>query len=256
MKFLRPAAGLALAAVTVGVHGATPAAQPSPEDAVKAFYKAYDRHDVDALASGFDEGAALWMLGDEKPVFQGREGLRRLFLGRFRDHPKAKAKLADRMALGPWVVVRELPTLEPGEPAPAKLAIFEVAGGAISRIWVMEAGGEEGGIGGEGTVALQVEKWNEKDLPRLLTAYDPGAALFLLSTGQRLAAGEDALRERFEKIFDTSPRLHAEVLQRLSLGPWVAYRQRAVTGPDSEREDSIAIYEVRDGLIRRVWLLR
>ena len=160
------------------------------------------------------------------------------------------------MELGAWIGVQEKLVLEPGEPARDTLLIFEVVEGTIRRLWAMK--GDESGdelTGGEGRVGLSIEKWNDKDLPRLLATYNEGAVLYDLATGQRLAAGEEALRDRFEKTFETSPHFRVEVLQRMAVGPWVVYRERAVIGAADERVDSIAIYQVRDGLIRRVWFL-
>jgi hypothetical protein len=254
VKLARLSAGVALALL-----GGTPllGGERSPEQVVRSFFKAYDRRDAEAMAALLQTDAALWKLGEERPAVSGREGFRRLFLERFREHPKARAKIAESMELGGWIVVREKTTLEPGEPARDRLSAFEVAGGAIRREWVLEgASGEEDFGGGEGRVALQIEKYNEKDLPRLLATYDEGATLYLLSTGERLAAGEEALREHFEKIFEESPRLRTEVLQRMALGSWVVYRERTVMGADDRRVESIVIYEVRDDLIRRVWFAR
>lgn len=258
MRLARLVARLLPAFLAAGVAPMLSAGGQSPREILERFFKAYNRHEADAIAPLFQADAALWRLGEERPAVSGREGLRQFFQDEFREHPKAKAKAVERMELAAWIAVLQKTTLEPGEPARETLVVFEIAGGLIRRLWVAERGlemGEEPG-GGEGVVAIQVEKWNQRDLPRFLAAYDPGASLFLLSTGERLAAGEEALRERYETIFESNPHLHEEVLQRIALGPWVAYRERVVMNPEDGPMESIAIYEVRDSLIRRVWFLR
>ncbi|HYB53610.1 MAG TPA: nuclear transport factor 2 family protein [Thermoanaerobaculia bacterium] len=225
-------------------------------ETVERYVRAYNKHDAESIAALVDPDLRVQRLGEEKPTVSGRDGLREFFRAQFREHPKASMKVVRRMELGVWVVTEDRTTLDPGEAAHEALTVYEVGDGFIRRLWYMEPGDEKGDLaGGDGVVALQVEKWNEKDLPRLLTAYDPGASVQRLSTGERLAAGEDALRERFEKIFDESPHLHKEVRERMSLGPWVVYKEQDVIGTDDRREESIIAYEVRDGVIRRVWLL-
>ena len=108
----------------------------------------------------------------------------------------------------------------------------------------------------EAAVARQIEKWNEGDLPRLIATYDEGAVIFDLATGERLASGEDALRDRFEKVLEESPKYHVEVRKRLSLGPWAVYLERALVGPSRNPVETIAVYRVHDDRIRRVWIGR
>ena len=250
-------AGLLAAAVLAGGAATLSAATPSPKEVVEQFFKAHNKHDAEASAALCHPDAALWRLGEQKPAEAGRDSLRRFFLDQFKENPKIKSKIVQAMELPPWVGVQEKVTTEPGEPARDRLLVFEVLDGTIRRIWTMrldEANDEP--AGGEGTVALQIEKWNERDLPRLVATYDEGATISDLSTGERLAAGEEALRDRFEKVLEDSPHLRVEVLQHMSLGPWVVYRERSTTGPQDKQTDAIAIYEVRDDRIRRVWLAR
>ena len=232
------------------------AAADSAETIVRAFFQALDKRDAKAMMALLPSDAGLRRLGDDRPLANGREAFAAYLQSRFREFPNWRTKIAETMANGSWVVSRERVTLEKGERPRETLWAFEVPEGRVRRAWALEASAEgEEGIGGEGPVALQIEKWNAKDLPRLLATYDEGATVVVLATGERLASGEEALRDRFERIFESSPHLRTEVLQRMSLGPWVAYRERTVSGPDDRKTDGIAVYEVRDGLVRRVWLL-
>ena len=124
--------------------------------------------------------------------------------------------------------MREKTTPEPGEPSRDALLVLDAPEGSIRRVWTMKAG-EDDALGGEGAVGLQIEKYNERDLPRLMAIYDEGATISRLSNGERLAAGEDALRERFEKAFDGAPGRHrgaathgARSLGRLPAAPRAA----------------------------------
>ncbi len=229
-----------------------PAAPPSPRGIVDQLLKAYNRHDAEAAAATFGPDAEIWKPGAEKPEASGRDGIRQFFADQFRDHPKIHSEITQRIELGTWIAVREKTTPEPGEPPRDALLVFDVSEGTIRRAWTMKAD-EDDALGGEGAVGLQIEKYNERDLPRLIATYDERATISRLSTGERLAAGEDALRERFEKAFDGAPE-RIEVRQRMALGPWVVYLQRLVPPPRDGSAESLVIYEVRDNVIRRVWV--
>jgi hypothetical protein len=250
-------AGLCIGLLTAGAPVRAFAADPSPRDIVERSVKAYNKHDAETIASLFEADATLWNLGVDQPAASGRDGVRQLFLAQFHDHPEARTKAAQVIELGPWVGVQQKTTLEPGESPRDAISIYEVLGGRIRRAFRLMGQAEEGmSGGGEGPVALSIEKWNEGDLPRLMATYDEGATISLLSNGERLAAGEEALRDRFEKEIAGAARRRIEVLQRMAAPPWVVYRERIAPRPEDGSGDSISLYEVRDNLIRRVWIAR
>lgn len=248
MRPAHAASGLALA-----LWAATaPASPPSPRVIVDQLLKAYNRHDAEAAAATFGPAGEIWKPGSEKPEASGRDGIREFFTAQFRDHPKIHSEITQRIELGTWIAVRERTAPEPGEPPRDSLLVLDVAEGTIRRAWTMKAD-EDDAVGGEGAAGLQIEKYNERDLPRLMATYDEGATISRLSTGERLAAGEDALRERLEKAFDGPPE-RIEVRQHMGLGPWVVYLQRLVPPPRDGSAESLVVYEVRDNVIRRVWV--
>jgi hypothetical protein len=229
------------------------AAGPSPRETVERSLKAFNAHDADAAAAPFHADAEIRVPGAEKPNVSGRDGIREFFLDQFRQHPKVRSTIVQRIELGDWIAVREKTTDEPGEPPRDALIVFELAEGMIRRAWTMKADDPENTFANEGPAGLQIERWNERDLPRLLATYDERATISRLSTGERLAAGEDALRERFEKDFEGAA-VRIEVPQRMALGPWVVYRQRLVPVPRDGSGETLVIYEVRDNVIRRAWI--
>jgi hypothetical protein len=65
--------------------------------------------------------------------------------------------------------------------------------------------------------------------------------------------GKAKLRESTETWFAQAPGARTEVMERMVLGPFVVDRQRVSGAGGGEPVDAIGIYEVREGLIRRVW---
>lgn len=67
--------------------------------------------------------------------------------------------------------------------------------------------------------------------------------------------GRDEFRRSMEPYFASVPGARAEIEERLSLGRFAAVRERAywMRGGVEVSQASLAVYEIRDGLIRRVW---
>ena len=145
--------------------------------------------------------------------------------------------------------MRERVTLEKGERPRETLFLFEARQGAIRRIWEMDAL-EEGG-----DVSLLVEKWNARDLPRFLALFEGDVTFFELPSGERLGSGEDAVRERYEKVFENADAPRLEVTERMSLPPWTIYRSRPSMDGEGG-DDALTIFQTRDNLVRRVWFVR
>jgi hypothetical protein len=229
------------------------AAGASEKETVERFFKALDKKDRAGAEALLHPEVTISKLGEEKPAAAGSAAVLDVFLGRFPEFPNWSTKLGERIAAGPWVAVRERAAMERGEKPHETLFLFQVRDGKIRRAWQMEGNGEGGGEGG---ASVLVEKWNERDLPRFIAAFEGGASLWELPSGERLAAGEDALRDRFEKAFEGETPLRIEVLEHMSLSPWVVYRSRGAMDTEPTSGESLTIFETRDDLVRRVWYPR
>ena len=152
------------------------------------------------------------------------------------------------------------PRIPPPSTEPYRLVFTELrihgsivpvaAGTALAKpIWEMDAL-EEGG-----DVSLLVEKWNARDLPRFLALFEGDVTFFELPSGERLGSGEDAVRERYEKVFENADSPRLEVTERMSLPPWTIYRSRPSMDGEGG-DDALTIFQTRDNLVRRVWFVR
>ena len=221
------------------------------KDPIEQFFRALDKRDRAAATAVLNPEAALWKLGDEKPAASGAGPVIDVLLGRFPEFPKWSTKIAARIGAGSFAVVRERLTLEKGEKPRETLFLFQARQGTIRRIWEMDATDE----GGEGAVSLMVEKWNERDLPRFVALFDGDISFWELPSGERLGSGEDAVRERYEKVFENADAPRLEVTERMSLAPWTIYRSRPSMDGEGG-DDALTIFQTRDNSIRRVWFVR
>lgn len=107
----------------------------------------------------------------------------------------------------------------------------------------------------EQVVQLQLEAYNRRDLEAFVATYGPDVRIYDHPDRLRLS-GLDQLRQAYAQRFSANPALHARVTTRMVQGVYVIDHEH-VTGLAGGGEiRAIAIYEVRDGLIRNVWFIR
>ena len=106
----------------------------------------------------------------------------------------------------------------------------------------------------EAVIQAQVEAYNAHDIDAFMALHSPTAQLYNFKTGDLIFEGEAAIRERYTQRF-TNPDLHAEIINRIVIGNRVIDHEQ-VRGIDPERViEVVAIYEVEDGLIQRIWFI-
>jgi hypothetical protein len=107
------------------------------------------------------------------------------------------------------------------------------------------------------TVQLQLEAYNRRDLEVFVSLFAANAEVFDLGASAPTLSGVEAIRRRYEEVFLASPDLHSEVLNRTALQRVVVDLER-ITGRLGSLEAilMLAIYEVEEGLIKKVHFVR
>ena len=103
-------------------------------------------------------------------------------------------------------------------------------------------------------VQRQLNAYNQRNLDAFIATYHPEAKLYEFP--DRLTMdGHVAMRETYGPMYEQLPQLHAEVPRRITMGDFVI-DEEIVTGlPGGVTIRATAIYEIKDGLIRRVWFI-
>lgn len=103
----------------------------------------------------------------------------------------------------------------------------------------------------------QVLAYNDKDLDRFLSCYDPDVVIEG-GDGNVLMRGHDSMRTSYGALFDRNPELQAHIVNRIRVGDYVIDEEE-VTGYSAEgapeRLHAVAIYRVKDGKIVHVRFL-
>ena len=81
-------------------------------------------------------------------------------------------------------------------------------------------------------LARQLAAYNARDLEGFVACYAPGVIL-LDGDGNVVAEGKDGLRHLYAGLFESSPNLHCEVVQRVRVGRFVIDEER-LTGVQFE----------------------
>lgn len=103
-------------------------------------------------------------------------------------------------------------------------------------------------------VQAQFDAYNRRDLEAFLATLAPDARLYLFPDSL-LHAGHDELRRVYGRLFAEAPALRVELLQRTVQGRWVIDRETTHGLPGQGPLTGVAIYEVIDGRIARVWFV-
>lgn len=110
----------------------------SPEEIVQRQLDTFNDHDLEGFMPLFDEDVVIYDLLDGHVVLQGIEAFRRRYVEVFRDRPLVRAELAGRIVLGHIVIDHERLTDGDEHPPEEALAIYEVEGDVVTRMWFVE----------------------------------------------------------------------------------------------------------------------
>lgn len=102
-------------------------------------------------------------------------------------------------------------------------------------------------------VQRQLDAYNAHDLEGFLATYSPDIELFDLPDATKpTSTGLDAMRKTYGDMFTSLPRLRCNLGNRIVEGPFVIDHEICdIGGPEQMR--AVAIYQLENGLIRRVW---
>jgi len=106
-------------------------------------------------------------------------------------------------------------------------------------------------------IDVQLAAFNAHDVNAMVANLAEDFAWFAVDPDMTRAElrGREEFRRSMELYFTSVPGARAEIEERLGVGPFAAVRERAywMRGGVEFSQASLAVYELRDGLIRRVW---
>jgi uncharacterized protein (TIGR02246 family) len=107
----------------------------------------------------------------------------------------------------------------------------------------------------EQLVQRQLEAYNARDVARFAATYAPDVELLQFPNTPQVS-GREKMTAMYTQFFASAPKLHCEIVSRTVLGNRVIDHERVTGLPDGKTLEAVAIYEVENGLIRRVTFIR
>lgn len=109
-------------------------------------------------------------------------------------------------------------------------------------------------IGPQVIVDRQLDFYNNHDLDGFISTYHDDIKIYNLSDNTILLEGKEELKVKYRERFEVL-KVHADIQNRMIIGNKVIDHEY-VTGikPDTIVK-AVAIYEIEDSLIKRVWFL-
>jgi hypothetical protein len=104
-------------------------------------------------------------------------------------------------------------------------------------------------------VNRQLDAYNRRDIDAFCRLFHPDAVTGDLESGEMSIRGIDAIRAFYGARFADNPAIHCVVHGRMEIGEYAIDRE-TVTGVAGGPLEILAIYEVRDGLIRSIRFIR
>jgi hypothetical protein len=122
--------------------GCAQGAVRTPESVVQINLETYNRHDLEAFAATYAQEIQILDLESGVPRIRGMAELKTHYGARFRDNPKLKAEVANRILQGQLVIDQERLTGLLEKPGGRELeptlvtVISEIREGRITRVWI------------------------------------------------------------------------------------------------------------------------
>lgn len=102
----------------------------------------------------------------------------------------------------------------------------------------------------------QLDAYNNRDLQTFMDVFSE-TCFVEDGDGNVLMENKEAMRKRYELLFEESPNLHCRLVSRIVLESYVLDEER-VTGSRGSNEERhvVAVYKIENGLITHVRFLK
>lgn len=105
-------------------------------------------------------------------------------------------------------------------------------------------------------VQKQLDSYNARDLQPYLDCFAEDVQVFSFPSGEISYTGKAKLKEIYSDIFEKSPNLHCELLNRIVFDNKVIDHERVTGRKGVDVTELVAIYQVENGLIATAHFMR
>jgi hypothetical protein len=102
-------------------------------------------------------------------------------------------------------------------------------------------------------VDKQLEAFNSKDIDAFLECYSDGIQAYMLESNELINNDKDQLKKTMNESFKTKPKAKTTVIERITQNNLIIDLEKIDDYVEGKTIKSIAIYEVKDGAITKIW---
>lgn len=106
----------------------------------------------------------------------------------------------------------------------------------------------------ESLIQREVRAYNDRDLEAFMATYHPEVKIFRFPD-TLLYSGLEQMRPYYKELFDKAKDLHVEIAERIVMGDTVIDHEKITGHTRSPSLEAVLIYQLKDGLIHRVWII-
>lgn len=101
---------------------------------------------------------------------------------------------------------------------------------------------------------LQLKGYNDRNIEVFLSAYSDSVEVYGFPD-TLWYTGKEEMRARYTDRFDSTPDLHCEIINRVVFGNQVIDHEKVTINRGEPIVNAVAIYQVSNGKIQKVWFL-
>lgn len=102
----------------------------------------------------------------------------------------------------------------------------------------------------------QLEAYNRKKIEEFCKVYTDDVVVMEFGTNNIMLEGMAAFRERYNNLFEANPNLNARLVNRVVKGNHVIDHEHITGRADGIESEAVAIYEVNEYQIEKVWFIK
>ena len=104
----------------------------------------------------------------------------------------------------------------------------------------------------EDIIQKQLDFYNNHDLDGFISTYHEDIKIYNLIDNSIILEGKEALKEKYSERFEVL-KVHADIQNRMVIGNKVIDNEYVTSIDTDTIVKAVAIYEVEDALIKKVW---
>lgn len=219
----------------------------APDKIVQKQVEAFNARDLESFANCYSEDVVVKNFPSDT-LYIGRQQLKDNYKTFYSTTPSIEVKVSSRIIIGSTVIDQEFVTI--GGKQKQQVAIYETDGLIKSMTFIKD---KKTTIDPEVIVQKQLDAYNKRDLDTFLNTYSKTAKIYSYS-GELRSEGIDAMRSGYADLFNSTPDLHCEILNRIVIGNTVIDEESIIA--NGKIISAVLVYEVENDSIIKATIIR